>query len=166
MIRSSELARVETIIRFSLCALVNSDSRVTPVIPMIPFIGVLISCDMFAKNSDLLLFANSAASLAAVFFCNDSRREKTIWLIFVFKESISPEASTVTKELKSPSVAAAEICAKARTCEVRLRAMVLTLEVISSQVPVMLSTLAVTPKFPLVPTSRATRVTSVAKTES
>ena len=74
-----------------------------------PFIGVRISCDILAKNSDLDLFASSAASLAIVFFCRLSRNEKTILLIFVFKESISPEASTVTNELKSPSVAAAEI---------------------------------------------------------
>lgn len=74
-----------------------------------PFIGVRISCDMFARNSDFDLLANSAASLAIVFFCNESRREKTILLILVLSESISPLASTVTNELKSPSVAAAEI---------------------------------------------------------
>lgn len=75
---------------------------------------------MFARNSDLLRLANSAASLAIVFFCRLSRSEKTILLILVLSESISPLASTVTKELKSPSVAAAEIWAKARTCDVRL----------------------------------------------
>lgn len=81
---------------------------------------------MFAKNSDLDLFANSAASLAAVFFWMDSRRLYTIWLICVLSESISPDASTVMKRVKSPSVAAAEICAKPRTCDVRFAAMVLT----------------------------------------
>lgn len=75
---------------------------------------------MFAKNSLLLLFANSAASLAAVFFCRDSLKLYTIWLILVLSESISPLASTVTKALKSPSVAAAEIWANARTCDVKL----------------------------------------------
>lgn len=80
-----------------------------------PFIGVRISCDMLAKNSDLDLLASSAASLAIVFFCRLSRSEKTIRLIFVLSESISPEASTVTNEEKSPSVAAADICANART---------------------------------------------------
>lgn len=44
--------------------------------------------------------------------------------------------------------------------------MVLTLDVISCHVPSMLSTLAVTPRFPLVPTSCATRVTSLAKVAS
>lgn len=44
--------------------------------------------------------------------------------------------------------------------------MVLTLDVISCQVPSMLSTLAVTPRFPLVPTSCATRVTSEANVAS
>ena len=34
-------AKLETIIRFSLCCLVNSDSSVRTVIPMIPFMGVL-----------------------------------------------------------------------------------------------------------------------------
>lgn len=168
MIRSSELARLETrerrrqdgllrlsgrggipIMRFSRCCRVSSVSRVTPVSPMIlkavkrqarcqteargasadPFIGVRISgrktesasrsrspyiresspCDMLARNSDLLLLASSAASRAIVFFCRLSRSEKTILLILVLSESISPLASTVTNELKSPSVAAAEI---------------------------------------------------------
>jgi hypothetical protein len=81
---------------------------------------------MFAKNSDLDRFANSAASLAAVFFWIDSRRLYTIWLICVLSESISPDASTVMNRVKSPSVAAAEICAKPRTCEVRFAAIVLT----------------------------------------
>lgn len=44
--------------------------------------------------------------------------------------------------------------------------MVLTLLVISCQVPSMLSTLAVTPKLPFVPTSCATRVTSLANVAS
>ena len=81
---------------------------------------------MLAKNSDLLLFASSAASLAAVFFWMLSRRFDTIWLICVLSESISPLASTVMNRLKSPSIAAAEICAKPRTCVVRLPAMVFT----------------------------------------
>jgi hypothetical protein len=36
----------------------------------------------------------------------------------------------VMNRVKSPSVAAAEICAKARTCEVRLEAMMLTLDLL------------------------------------
>src|SRR6267154_4816048 len=127
---------------------------------------------MFAKNSDLDLFANSAASLAAVFFWIDSRRLYTIWLICVLSESISPDASTVMNRVKSPSVAAAEICAKPRTCDVRFAAMVLTdilpaiahqlssqvhqirrAYVIVCQVPCTLATSACTPNFPSVPTS-------------
>ena len=81
---------------------------------------------MLAKNSDLLLFANSAASLAAVFFWILSRKLDTIWLICVFNESISPLASTVMNRLKSPSIAAAEIWAKPRTCVVKLLAIVFT----------------------------------------
>ena len=139
IMRRSELARFETIIKFSRCCRESSVSSVTPVSPMIlsrrhrqlstiksegkestnPFIGVRISCDILARNSDLLRFASSAASRAIVFFCKLSRNEKTILLIFVLSESISPDASTVTNELKSPSVAAAEIWAKARTCEVK-----------------------------------------------
>lgn len=42
MIVSNDEAKLETIIKFSRCALVNSDSRVNTVIPMIPFIGVLL----------------------------------------------------------------------------------------------------------------------------
>lgn len=41
MIVSRDEAKLETIIRFSLCCLVNSDSRVRTVIPIIPFMGVL-----------------------------------------------------------------------------------------------------------------------------
>lgn len=41
MMVSSEEAKLDTIIKFSLCCLVNSDSSVRTVIPMIPFIGVL-----------------------------------------------------------------------------------------------------------------------------
>ena len=118
---------------------------------------------MLARNSDFDLLASSAASRAIVFFWSESRREKTILLIFVLSESISPEASTVTNELKSPSVAAAEICANARTWLVRLVAIVLTFEVISCHTPSTFSTRAVTPRLPFVPTSRATRVTSDAK---
>jgi hypothetical protein len=42
MMVNSELAKLETIIKFSRCCRVNSDSRVRTVIPMIPFIGVLL----------------------------------------------------------------------------------------------------------------------------
>jgi len=124
MMVSREEAKLETIIRFSRCCRVSSDSSVRTVIPMIPFIGVLhvsirlgsgalithlISCDMLARNSLLLLLAVSACCLALVFFSIDSRRLYTIWLIFVLRLSISPLASTVIKRVKSPSVAAAEI---------------------------------------------------------
>ena len=85
-----------------------------------------ISWDMLAKNSLLLLFANSAASLAAVFFCIESRKLKTMELICVFNESISPLASTVMNRVKSPSIAACEICANPLTWVVKLPAMVLT----------------------------------------
>ena len=44
--------------------------------------------------------------------------------------------------------------------------MVLTFDVISCHVPSMLSTLAVTPRLPFVPTSCATRVTSEANVTS
>ena len=97
---SSEPASCETIIRFSLwsnrvseivrvvtrpnfdgthlCCLFNSVSSVNTVIPMIPFIGVLISCDMLARNSLFDLFASSAACRACVFFEMDSRKVYTI----------------------------------------------------------------------------------------
>jgi hypothetical protein len=82
MIVNKDEAKLETIIKFSRCCLVNSDSKVKTVIPIIPFIGVLfistqqaqvnttylISCDILARNSDLLLFAISACCLATVFF--------------------------------------------------------------------------------------------------
>lgn len=85
IIKRRERAKLCTRSKLSRCDLFKSLSSVNSVIPMIPFIGVLrievshfgffekfktnlISCDILAKNSDLLLFANSAASLAAVFF--------------------------------------------------------------------------------------------------
>ena len=40
---NSDDAKLETIMRFSRCCLVSSDSSVKTVIPMIPFIGVLPS---------------------------------------------------------------------------------------------------------------------------
>ena len=75
---SKLLARVETVTRFSRCVRESTVSRVSDVIPMIPFMGVRISCDMLAKNSDLERFASSAASRAAVFFWILSRRLYTI----------------------------------------------------------------------------------------
>lgn len=83
---------------------------------------------MFARNSDFDLLADSACCLALVFFSILSRRLYTIWLILVLRLSISPDASTVMNRVKSPSVAAAEIWAKARTWDVKLVAMVLTLK--------------------------------------
>jgi hypothetical protein len=42
MMVNKDEAKLETIIKFSLCCLVNSDSSVKTVIPIIPFIGVLL----------------------------------------------------------------------------------------------------------------------------
>lgn len=60
------------------------------------------------QNWLLVLFTNSAAFLAAVFFWILSHKLKTIWLIWVFKESISPLALTAMNLVKSPSITAAE----------------------------------------------------------
>ena len=89
-------------------------------------LGVRISWDMLARNSDFVLLANSAASLAAVFLWIESLRLKTIWLILRFNSSISPDASTVMSFVKSPSVAALVMSPKARTWAVKFIAMVLT----------------------------------------
>ena len=94
MINNNDRARLRTKVKLSRCDLFKSLSRVNSVIPMIPFMGVLrhsqletcmrydnayrISWDMLAKNSDFDLFANSAASLAAVFFWILSRKLNTI----------------------------------------------------------------------------------------
>ena len=75
MMASRLAASVETVTRFSRCPRESSVSSVSAVIPMMPFIGVRISCDMLARNSDLLRFASSAASRAAVFFWILSRSE-------------------------------------------------------------------------------------------
>ena len=126
MINNKLLANEWTNKRLSLWLRFKSLSSVSSVMPMMPFIGVRISWDIFARNSDFERFASSAASRAAVFFWIDSRRLYTIWLICVFNESISPLASTVMNRLKSPSMAAAEIWAKPRTCVVKLLAIVFT----------------------------------------
>ena len=57
-------------------------------------------------------------------------------------------------------------CAISRIWSVRLLAIALTLSVNSRQVPLTPSTTARPPRLPSVPTSRATRVTSDAKTLS
>lgn len=88
--------------------------------------GVRISCDMLARNSDFVLLANSAASLAAVFRWILSLKLNTIWLILRLSSSISPDASTVINFVKSPSVAALVISPKALTCAVKFMAIVLT----------------------------------------
>ena len=80
---------------------------------------------MFAKNSDFVRLANSAASRAIVFLCMLSLRLDTILLIFRFNSSISPEALTVINLSKLPSVAASVISPKARTCDVKFSAIVL-----------------------------------------
>ena len=55
MMVNSEVAKLDTIIKFSRCCRVNSDSRVKSVIPMIPFIGVLISAQLVSCRSPNLV---------------------------------------------------------------------------------------------------------------
>ena len=49
----------------SFCSSLISVPLRISVKPMIPFIGVLISCDILARNRDLALFASSAATLSS-----------------------------------------------------------------------------------------------------
>ena len=78
----------------------------------------------------------------------------------------SPFASTVIVWLRSPRATAVATWEIERTCAVRLDAITLTLSVRSSQVPDTPRTLAWPPRLPSVPTSRATRVTSSANSDS
>ena len=64
MIASSESLDVRAICRNSRCSVSSGVSSMSPVIPMMAFIGVRISCDMFARNSDLARLAVSACSVS------------------------------------------------------------------------------------------------------
>ncbi len=80
MIVSNESADVFAIVKYSRCSGERSVSSVSSVMPMMPFIGVRISCDMFARNSLFAVLAASAAwwarrrsssaSLRMVMSCN------------------------------------------------------------------------------------------------
>ena len=85
----------------------------------------------------------------------------TIVLIVFLSSRTSPRASTVICCVRSPFATAVVTSAMFRTWLVRLPASVLTLSVSSRQTPETPSTSAWPPRRPSVPTSRATRVTSV-----
>src|SRR3984893_16106239 len=87
----------------------------------------------------------------------------TMTLIVCLSSRISPWTSTVIFLERSPCWTAVVTSAMLRTWLVRLPAMKFTLSVMSFQTPPTPSTLAWPPSLPSVPTSRATRVTSLAK---
>ncbi len=89
----------------------------------------------------------------------------TMMFTVFFSSSISPLTSAVIFWLRSPFATAVVTRAMSRTCPVRLLAMKFTESVRSFHVPPTLGTSAWPPSTPSVPTSRATRVTSSAKTE-
>ena len=84
-------------------------------------------------------------------------------LIVSFSSRISPFTSTVIFFDKSPRATAVVTSAMLRTWPVRFAARPLTLSVRSFHVPDTPGTFACPPSLPSVPTSRATRVTSLAK---
>ncbi len=90
----------------------------------------------------------------------------TIVLIVSFNSAISPFTSTVIFLLRSPLATAVVTSAMFRTCAVRFDAIEFTLSVRFFHVPETPGTSACPPSSPSVPTSRATRVTSLAKLES
>src|SRR5580692_6376621 len=90
----------------------------------------------------------------------------TIVLMVSFSSRISPRASTRIFWLRSPLATAVVTWAIERTCAVRLAAITLTDSVRSFQVPDTPCTSAWPPRRPSVPTSRATLVTSPAKSDS
>ncbi len=87
----------------------------------------------------------------------------TMVLMVFFSSRISPRASTVMRVERSPRATAVVTAAMLRTWLVRLPAMELTLSVKSFHTPPTSFTTAWPPSLPSVPTSRATRVTSLAK---
>ena len=84
-------------------------------------------------------------------------------LMVLTRSSISPLTEMVTFCVRSPRATAVVACAIVRACSVRLAAIVFTESVRSFQVPSTPSTFARPPSLPSVPTSVATRVTSVEK---
>ena len=82
-------------------------------------------------------------------------------LIVFLSSRISPFTSTVTFLERSPLATAVVTSAIFLTCPVRLLAILFTLSVKSFQTPPTPRTVACPPNFPSVPTSRATRVTSI-----
>ena len=87
----------------------------------------------------------------------------TMVLMVFLSSRISPRASAVMVRERSPLAMPVVTSAMLRTCSVRLLAMRLTLSVRSFQTPATPRTCAWPPSFPSTPTSRATRVTSLAK---
>ena len=88
----------------------------------------------------------------------------SVMLLMVSASSaISPFASSTSLPSSAPLATAVTTRAMPRTWAVRLLAIVLTLSVRSFQMPPTPSTSAWPPSLPSVPTSRATRVTSLAK---
>jgi hypothetical protein len=96
----------------------------------------------------------------------NARSWSTIVLIVSFSCAISPRTSTVIFLDRSPWATAVVTSAMLRTWLERLSASVLTLSVRSFHVPETPRTCAWPPSLPSMPTSRATRVTSSAKTDS
>ena len=96
----------------------------------------------------------------------NDRSWSTIVLMASLSCRISPRTSTVILRDRSPPAMAVVTSAMFRTCAVRLLAIEFTLSVRSFHVPATPGTCACPPSLPSVPTSRATRVTSRAKTPS
>src|SRR5207244_363513 len=90
----------------------------------------------------------------------------TMVLMVIFSSRLSPLTSTVLVLDRSPLPAAVPISAMLRTWAVRFPAMLFTESVRSFHVPATPPTWAWPPSFPSVPTSRATRVTSLANDPS
>ena len=83
-------------------------------------------------------------------------------LMVLARAAISPSAWTFSFRVRSPSATAVTTSAMLRTWAVRLPAIELTESVRSFHVPATPRTSAWPPSLPSVPTSRATRVTSLA----
>ncbi len=94
------------------------------------------------------------------------RSWSTIVLMVFFSSRNSPLTSTVIFLDRSPLATAVVTSAMFRTCAVRFPAMLLTESVRSFHVPATPFTWAWPPSLPSVPTSRATRVTSLANDPS
>ena len=118
MRKSSESAEDWTTFWYSCCLLDSSVFRSSSVIPRMPFIGVLISWLMLARNSLLTRLALSAASLAIVSSTAPDSSREVIALKFLARLPSSSVSDASTLVLSRPTATSR---VAAISCSIRFR---------------------------------------------